>query len=277
MFFPSSWKKVTWSTGEDAKTFIFITILLYHAFYFLMWNSISLKETLLNSLIVLLLVPFVYLFVCLLCSCSQCQGLSVGNAHLQQGLGGVSRVGADDEGGVLAALHDTLLQLVAPDVLAGFEDVIAVADHGQRPWGELLQQALIGLLFPAPAPRDDGANKRRKKKIDVGFRLPAMAKKISYDYYLKIITSLKLMIERRRSISHLMRQKDKEWMRWWSIPFNQSPLRGCDLMWLHRYFIFLVSPTGSKALIRITVEVNKTFPSPVTSSHPQIHLHIATV
>lgn len=49
--------------------------------------------------------------------------------YLNKSLCRVSRVRANDQTGVLAALHDSLLQLVSPDVFAGIEDVIAVTDH----------------------------------------------------------------------------------------------------------------------------------------------------
>lgn len=80
--------------------------------------------------------------------------------YLDQSLCGVSGVRPDDQTRVLAALHHSLLQLVSPDVLAGVEDVVAVADHGHWPRGELLKDPLKGLLLPAPPPGDDGAGRQ---------------------------------------------------------------------------------------------------------------------
>ena len=84
--------------------------------------------------------------------------------YLQEGLCGVSGVRPDDQAGVLAPLHHTLLQLVPPDVLTGLEDVVAVADHSHRAGGELIQQPLEGLLLSAPTPGDDGATDRQRER-----------------------------------------------------------------------------------------------------------------
>lgn len=84
--------------------------------------------------------------------------------YLDEGLSRVSGVGPDDQTRVLAALDDSLLQLVSPDVLAGVEDVVAVADHRHRHRGELVQDPLKRLLLPASAPRDDGAARHEERK-----------------------------------------------------------------------------------------------------------------
>lgn len=81
--------------------------------------------------------------------------------YLQEGLCGVSGVWTDDQAGVLASLHHTLLQLVPPDVLTGLEDVVAVADHSHWAAGELIQQPLKGLLLSVPPPGDDGATETK--------------------------------------------------------------------------------------------------------------------
>lgn len=78
------------------------------------------------------------------------------SVYLNQSLCGVSRVRPDDQTRVLAALHDSLLQLVSPDVLTGVKDVVAVADHRHGPRGELLKDLFKRLLLPAPSPGDDG-------------------------------------------------------------------------------------------------------------------------
>lgn len=77
--------------------------------------------------------------------------------YLNEGLSRVSRVGPDDQTRVLTPLDDSLLQLVAPDVLAGVKDVVAVTDHRHRHRRELIQDPFKRLLLPVPTPRDDGA------------------------------------------------------------------------------------------------------------------------
>lgn len=77
--------------------------------------------------------------------------------YLNEGLSRVSRVRPDDQTRVLTPLDDSLLQLVAPDVLAGVKDVVAVTDHRHRHRRELIQDPFKRLLLPVPTPRDDGA------------------------------------------------------------------------------------------------------------------------
>lgn len=49
--------------------------------------------------------------------------------YLNESLCRISRVWPDDQTRVLAALHDSLFQLVTPDVFTGVKDVVAVTDH----------------------------------------------------------------------------------------------------------------------------------------------------
>lgn len=49
--------------------------------------------------------------------------------YLNKSLCWVSRIWPDNQTGILAALHDSFLQLFSPDVFTGVKDVIAVTDH----------------------------------------------------------------------------------------------------------------------------------------------------
>ena len=69
----------------------------------------------------------------------------------------ISRVWSDNEGPRITPFLDDLFQLLAPHVLTGIPQVIAVAHHSNQPCGELGQHVLEGFILSILAPCCDGA------------------------------------------------------------------------------------------------------------------------
>lgn len=78
-------------------------------------------------------------------------------ANLQNSVEGVPGIWSDHQRGAGAARLDQAPQVLAPDLLTGVVDVVAVADHRHGHAGELLDDVLEGVFLVVLSPRCDGA------------------------------------------------------------------------------------------------------------------------
>lgn len=76
--------------------------------------------------------------------------------HLQYCIEGISRIWSNNQWGIGAACLYQPSKILAPNLLTGVVDVIAVADNGYGHVGELLDDVLKGIFFMVLSPRCDG-------------------------------------------------------------------------------------------------------------------------
>lgn len=83
--------------------------------------------------------------------------------HLQNSIEGVPGIRSNHQRGVSTARFYQAPQVLAPDLLTGIVDVVAVADHRHGHTGELLDDVLEGIFLVVLSPRCDSAAEKKKK------------------------------------------------------------------------------------------------------------------
>lgn len=83
--------------------------------------------------------------------------------HLQNSIEGVPGIWSNHQRGVSTARFYQAPQVLAPDLLTGVVDVVAVADHRHGHTGELLDDVLEGVFLVVLSPRCDSAAGKKNK------------------------------------------------------------------------------------------------------------------